>query len=160
MTSIKSAHIDFKIAQPDADFIIGSNSIETSGETYKLNINKLSRPENLRSKRFLDITIALALLLSSPLMVWIYRDKRGIFENIFNVIVGSKTWVGFIPTNTTYKDPQLPALTRGVLTPVPTIMYEERVIHDKLNLLYARDYSILTDIRIILGSFRKLDQQS
>ncbi len=160
MTSIKSAHIDFKIAQPDADFIIGSNSIETSGETYKLNINKLSRPENLRSKRFLDITIALTLLLSSPLMVWIYRDKRGIFENIFNVIAGSKTWVGFIPTNTSYKDPQLPALTRGVLTPVPTIMYEERVIHDKLNLLYARDYSILTDIRIILGSFRKLDQQS
>lgn len=160
MTTINSAHLDFKIAQPDADFIIGSNSIETSGETYKLNINKLSRPENLRSKRFLDLTIALVLLIFSPLIVWIYSNKRGLVQNIFKVIVGSKTWVGFIQTNTGFKDPQLPALTRGVLTPNPTLIYNEPAIHDKLNLLYARDYRILTDIRIILGSFRNLDRQS
>jgi len=31
---------------------------------------------------------------------------------------------------------------------------------DKLNILYARDYTVLTDVQIVLTSFRKLDQQS
>ena len=43
MTSIKKTDIDFKIAQPDAEFIIGSNSIDTGGEMYVLNKKNISR---------------------------------------------------------------------------------------------------------------------
>ncbi len=160
MTTIKSTHLDFKIAQPDADFIIGSNSIETTGETYRININKLSRPENLRSKRFLDLTFSLLLLASLPVTIWFFHNKLGLLKNIGKVCLGKLTWVGFIDTNDGFKDPQLPALTPGVLSPNPSSVYTDRNIQDKLNILYARDYSVITDVKIVMTAFRKLDQQS
>jgi hypothetical protein len=160
MTTIKSTHLDFKIAQPDADFIIGSNSIDTTGETYRININKLSRPENLRSKRFLDLTFSTLLLASLPITIWFFNNKLGLLKNISKVCLGTLTWVGFIDTNDGFKDPQLPALTPGVLSPNPESVYTDRNIQDKLNILYARDYSVITDVKIVMTSFRKLDKQS
>ncbi|MFM7595874.1 MAG: glycosyltransferase family 2 protein [Flavobacteriales bacterium] len=160
MTSIKLPHLDFKIAQPDADFIIGSNSIDTSGETYRININKLSRPETLRSKRFFDLTFSGLLLTSLPVSIWFFQNKNGLIENICKVLIGRLTWVGFIDTTDGYKDPQLPALTPGVLTPTLKNAGNDRGLLDKLNILYARDYSVFTDVQIVITSFRKLDQQS
>jgi GT2 family glycosyltransferase len=160
MTTIKSTHLDFKIAQPDADFIIGSNSIDTSGETYRININKLSRPENLRSKRFFDLTFSLLLIATLPVSIWFFQHKIGVLKNIFKVLIGKLTWVGFIDTTDGFKDPQLPALTPGVLTPNLSKAAADRGLLDKLNILYARDYTVLTDVRIVLTSFRNLDQQS
>jgi hypothetical protein len=160
MTTIKSTHLDFKIAQPDADFIIGSNSIDTSGETYRININKLSRPENLRSKRFFDLTFSLILIATLPLSIWFFQHKIGVLKNVFKVLIGKLTWVGFIDTTDGFKDPQLPALTHGVLTPNLSVAAADRGLLDKLNILYARDYTVLTDVQIVLTSFRKLDQQS
>ena len=81
---------------------------------------------------------------------------------LFNdkVFIGKLTWVGFIDNTDGFKDPQLPALTPGVLTPNLSSAAADRGLLDKLNILYARDYTVLTDVQIVLTSFRKLDQQS
>lgn len=160
MTTIKSTHLDFKIAQPDTDYIIGSNSIETSGETYQLNINNLSRPESLRSKRFFDLTVCFLFLLGLPVLIFAFKRKAGFIRNLFRVLLRKRTWVGFIPREQPFKDPQLPTILQGVLTPNPMNEASSASLSDKLNVIYARDYSVLTDVRILTVSFRKLDQES
>jgi hypothetical protein len=90
----------------------------------------------------------------------LYTNKLGLLKNISKVFLGKLTWVGFIDTNDGFKDPQLPSLTPGVLSPNPTAAYTDRNIQDKLNILYARDYSVITDVQIVMTAFRKLDQQS
>ena len=50
MTSIGKRNIDFKIAQPQTSFIIGSNSIDSKGDFYSMKLNSINRPGNLRSQ--------------------------------------------------------------------------------------------------------------
>lgn len=158
MTSLVRSEVDFKIAQPETDFIIGSNSIEKPGEFYKININNLSRPENLRSKRFLDIITCLLLILSSWAIIWFYRSKKGLFRNLFQVLTSQKTWVGFYPSSSQYSDPLLPKIKTGVLPPSVKEFIPTDELKDKLNLIYARDYSVSLDIKLILSSLFNLDR--
>ncbi|MFM7724075.1 MAG: hypothetical protein ACKO7O_04730, partial [Bacteroidota bacterium] len=158
MTSILHTNVDFKIAQPETDFIIGSNSIEKPGEFYKININNLSRPENLRSKRFLDIITCLLLLLFSFILIWFYKNKRQLYRNVLAVLRSKKTWVGFFPSAEPYSDPLLPRIKAGVLHPNMQNGIEREELKDKLNLIYARDYSFTHDIKIIANAFFSLDR--
>lgn len=158
MTSILHTNVDFKIAQPDTDFIIGSNSIEKPGEFYKININNLSRPENLRSKRFLDIITCLLILIFSFFLIWFYKNKRQLYRNVLAVLRSKKTWVGFFPSAKPYSDPLLPRIKAGVLHPNMQNGIEREEVKDKLNLIYARDYSFTHDIKIIASAFFSLDR--
>ena len=157
MTTIVQPNMDFKIAQPESDFIIGSNSLEKQGEFYKMNINNLSRPENLRSKRFLDIITCLMLLISSWAIIWFFRNKRKLIANFLEVLQSRKTWVGFFPTAGQYIDPLLPRIKTGVLHPNMNESISSEELKEKLNLIYARDYSLVQDIKIITASFFLLD---
>jgi len=159
MITIQQSNLDFKIAQPDTDFIIGSNSIETPGEYYKININNLSRPEKLRSKRFLDLISSLLFLIFSWMLVAFYRNKIGFFQNILDVLRSKKTWVGFIPSKDNYVDPLLPRIKTGVVYPSYPPYSEPQEIKDKLNLIYARDYSVSQDIKILFTKLFSLDQR-
>jgi GT2 family glycosyltransferase len=159
MSQINAAHLDFKIAQPDTDFIIGSNSIETTGETYRVNINNLAKPENLRSKRFFDLILGALLLILSPVLIWLYGSKWQFYKNIYAVILSKRTWVGFYAKSTGYVDPQLPRLKQGILNPLDGMENITSHQSDKLNLIYARDFSILKDAKIIAEGFRHLDRK-
>ena len=158
MTRINITRLDFKIAQPETDFIIGSNSIEKPGEYYKININKLNRPEHLRSKRFLDVLISVFILLFFPLLFIFFRHKKRLLKNCFDVLRSRKTWVGFIPKTGDYVDPLLPQLKAGILHPNFENAGDSNELKDKLNLIYARDYSVVQDMQIIFKAFFSLDR--
>ncbi len=159
MSQIKDEHLDFKIAQPETDFIIGSSSIETTGETYRVNINNLAKPENLRSKRFFDLLMATALFGCSPILLWFYPNKWQFFKNIYLVLSSNRTWVGFYAKTIGYNDPQLPKLKQGILNPLDGMENITDHQSDKLNLIYARDFSILKDVKIIAEGFKHLDRK-
>ncbi|MFM7566298.1 MAG: glycosyltransferase family 2 protein [Flavobacteriales bacterium] len=158
MSQLKFKTLDFKIAQPEADFIIGSNSIDTQGEAYRVNINSLSRPENLRSKRFVDFMLALIFLLLSPFIIWIYTNKRRFLQNAFNVLISRKTWIGFAENKNQKADPFLPRIKTGVLTPTDLHEGSSPEQQDKFNLIYARDYAVMQDVKFFLQSIPKLDR--
>lgn len=158
MSQLKFKTLDFKIAQPEADFIIGSNSIDTQGEAYRVNINSLSRPENLRSKRFVDFMSALIFLLLSPFIIWIYTNKRRFLQNTFNVLISRKTWIGFAENKNQKTDPFLPRIKTGVLTPTDLHEGSSPEQQDKFNLIYARDYAVMQDVKFFLQSIPKLDR--
>ncbi|MDD2983109.1 MAG: glycosyltransferase [Crocinitomicaceae bacterium] len=155
MSILGSRNIDFKIAQPDSMYLIGSNSIETSGDLYVLNINQISKKKNIRNKRTLDILTSLTFLLISPVVIWFYEQKVRWFKNVFSCLFGKKTYVGYF--DVTDQNRLLPSIKFGILNASSREDVSDSVLRSKLNLIYARDYTIWKDVEIILKSWKRLD---
>ncbi len=157
MSVIESTNIDFKIAQPDSLSLIGSNSIETAGDLYVLNLNSITKSQNIRSKRTFDLIIAVLIVLGSPLFLFIFKNKKQFLRNIFSVLVGKISIVGYL-TSKTNSSNQLPRIKGGILYPTDSLAFKDESLTDKLNLIYARDYSIQKDLSILLKAWKKLDR--
>ncbi|MFA6151559.1 MAG: glycosyltransferase [Chitinophagaceae bacterium] len=87
---------DYKIHLPGSRSFVGSNSSTSSGDLYtadkRYNISTFIAQRN---KRVFDIVTSIILLILSPvLLFWVY-DKAGLLPNIFSVLIGRKTWVGY-----------------------------------------------------------------
>jgi O-antigen biosynthesis protein len=157
MSSIVSNNVDFKIAQPETLFLIGSNSIETAGDLYVLNINSISREDKLRAKRTFDLLFSLILLLVAPILVFSFHNKSRFVANLFGVFFGKYSFVGY-SVNQRDKNVALPKIRKGLLTPLDSLPFEDDNLSDKMNLIYARDYSIRKDLLILTKAWKKLDR--
>ncbi|MGI6478241.1 MAG: glycosyltransferase [Salinivirgaceae bacterium] len=145
--------VKFKILSPDGIAVVGSSSIQTDDELYNIKLNSIAKPTNLRFKRTIDVALALFILITYPILFYSYNNKSKIISNAFSVLLGKKTWVGYIPdTRAT-----LPPIREGVLNPAMIRKQElsDKSI-DKLNRLYAKDYRITNDINIILRCWKNL----
>ena len=158
MLDLTELDVDYKIAPPESVSIIGSNSIHTAGDLYVVNVNAISKTSNKRKKRIFDIKVALTHLILSPVLVWFFKNKNKFFSNIFDVLKGEKTCIGYIPENGTFEN--LPNLKCGILHPGD--VFSELTLDlekiTQLNILYAKDYSILTDAEILFKGWKNLDR--
>ena len=159
MTSIKKIDIDYKIAQPDAEFIIGSNSIDTGGEMYVLNLNALNNPGSLRSKRLVDVVVSTLLIIAFPIITFWFKHKKDFLANLLDVLFAKKTLVGFCE-NEKKNDAQLPQLKKGLLNFMDDFDKLSPANIDKVNLIYARDYNLLKDLKLIAKHWKKLDRRT
>lgn len=157
MTAIQLPHIDFKIAQPDSLFLIGSNSIETAGDLYIMDINAIAHSVKKRQKRLVDFICGALMLLLSPLLIAVFRQKGRYFRNAFRLLTGKITAVGY-GSSASAKPQELPSIKPGILTPGDRFNISDESLFVKLDLLYAREYDLLTDIRIILRAWKQLDR--
>ncbi len=66
MSELKNEQVDYKIAPPESLSIIGSNSINASGDLYVIDINAITKKANRRNKRLLDVLVSLTLLVFFP----------------------------------------------------------------------------------------------
>jgi O-antigen biosynthesis protein len=156
MAELQHMGVDMKIAPADSVFIIGSNSINAAGDVYIMNMNNIDKPTNRRNKRTLDVGLSFLFLMIWPLLFWFVKKPFHWFINIFKVLWGSRTWVGFAHSSI---DKKLPSLRQGILTPLNQINsktpLDSETIHN-LNVLYARDYRISRDLGILLKGFSQL----
>lgn len=157
MASLQELQVDYKIAPPKSYSIIGSNSITTTGDLFIVDINSISKPNNRRNKRLLDVLWSLFSLTLSPLLLFFVSRPLHFIRNIFLVLTGKKTWVGYNPQEQkgTYSLPHLP---EAVLTPadaIPSLKLNSDT-KQRLNLLYARNYNVFHDLNIIFKGLRKL----
>lgn len=157
MSGLNVSQLEYKIAPPESLSIIGSNSINTSGDTYIIELNSITKPSNKRSKRLLDFSASLVFLISFPFIFIINRKPFGFIRNLVLVFFGKKSWVGFQQT-TNELEHKLPKIKSGVLYPTDMIKNNEVSDDtiDRLNLLYARNYKILNDINILFNGIRNL----
>jgi GT2 family glycosyltransferase len=156
MAEVETTQVDFKIAPPESLYIIGSNSVEKGGELFIMDLNAVSKSANRRKKRLFDLGISVLLLLGFPLLIWWVDKKGGYFGNIFSVMAGAKSWVGYAPSDVNRK--KLPQLRRGVLNPLDRIglLKAPEETARKLNAIYARDYSVRNDLHILSAGFKNL----
>jgi GT2 family glycosyltransferase len=158
MLKMNNKPIDFKIAQPDTLFLIGSNSIHTNGELYTLNIYNINSISNKRLKRLFDLLISLSLILFLPFIIWKYKNKSSFVKNLALCLIGKKTLVGYevkLNDQTHLKS----GIQKGILSPSDNLPFINQDVTEKLNLIYARDYTIWKDLEILQKSWKKLDKQ-
>ncbi|MCF8233811.1 MAG: glycosyltransferase family 2 protein [Bacteroidales bacterium] len=157
MSELHNFQVDYKIAPEDSLSIIGSNSINTSGDLYIININAIDKPVNKRNKRLFDILISLILLGVSPAGIFIVRQPAGFLRNIFLVLAGRRSWMGYAQADVAHSH-KLPSIKKGVLNPADafrkTNISSETL--EKLNLIYVRDYKVWTDLNVIWKGFKEL----
>lgn len=156
MSSIENDAVDFKIAPPESIYIIGSNSIESSGEYYIIDANVILKPLNQRNKRLLDIVLASFFLLSFPLWLIINGFRFKLFKNLFSILQGKLSFVGFIHSKEL--EEQDLKLKRGLFNPRDLYPNELSEIKrsERLNFDYGKNYSLLKDLEIILKNSNKL----
>ena len=153
MLTMVSSGVDFKIASPDSLSIIGSNRIDTAGDLYMIDVNSITKPENQRKKRLLDVCVSLVALLLSPVLFFMQEKKSRYFFNVFSVLFGFYSWVGYAKGT----DKSLPSIKPSVLS--PSLLSSALLDADKiklLNLRYAKDYRPEKDLVIIWKCIRKL----
>jgi len=157
MSDLNISQVEFKIAPPESLSIIGSKSINTSGDLYILDLDSITKQNNKRSKRFLDIVVSIILLLIFPIGMIASRKPGCYIRNVFYVLFGKKTWVGYRFTENS-TDHKLPVIRPGILNPTDILKLKEITNEtiDRLNLLYARDYKVINDLNIIFKGFRNL----
>jgi O-antigen biosynthesis protein len=159
MSELKDEQVDYKIAPPESLSIIGSNSINTSGDLYVIDINTITKISNRRNKRMFDILLGFSLLVFYPAILFIVKKPIGAIKNIFLVLFGFKSWVGY--SSHGLSDIHLPEIRKGVLNPEDAFHGKEipEEINTRLNLLYARDYKLTNDANIIMKGFREIGRR-
>lgn len=157
MLKFTDAGVDFKIAPPESLSVIGSNSSDSIGDLYVLHFNTLSRKLNRRKKRLIDIALSLIFVVISPILLLFVKNRMGLIRNIFVVLAGIHSWVGYF-RSTGGGHPGLPVIRPGVLTPMDgnRYMLTEDEMAEKMNLNYAKDYQIINDLNIIIKNLREL----
>lgn len=146
MLILSSHGVDYRIAPPESLAIIGSNSINAMGEIYTPSLNAINTPVSRRNKRIFDIICSLTILLTIP--IWLFFYKRTIFllSNAVMVLIGRKTWIGYIIQDADNKG--LPHLKRSVFV-LPKTSRDQTHRDNDINLVYAKSYNVLTDLSII-----------
>lgn len=149
--------VSYKILPEDSQYIIGSSSKDTPGDYYTLDIAlNLFQPQYIRNKRLLDVLSSVLLLLAAPLLVWLVEQKEGFLRNCVRVLFGQRTWVGLRYAAGPRR------MTQAILSPAdagdPATPLSEAT-KQRLELLYARDYTTGTDLSLLLRCFRWLGQE-
>jgi GT2 family glycosyltransferase len=157
MLKLSILNIDYKIAQPDTLSIIGSNSIETAGELYTIELNSISKISNIRNKRFFDIITSFLILIFSPLILLSLKISFKLINNSVRVLLACKTWVGYY-NKSDVNTANLPKIKDGILTPLD--LGSKKELTDSFiynsNLVYAKNYTLWNDLNILLKGFKQI----
>ena len=151
--------IPIKIIQEEGLGIIGSRYKNKRGELYAIEARMaIARSEKKRQKRALDILICLATLVLIP-FIFLSPGRRWIYPNWLTVLIGNKTWVAY--RNEASVSSVLPKLQKGVI--LPTSIDRNNELKERINFLYAKDYSIWMDLEIVwkglLGTAKEYERQ-
>ena len=154
MSQLQKMDLEFKIAPPESLFIIGSNSINTSRDIYLMDLDSINKQSNKRYKRLFDFVVSLLLIVLFPLHFFLIKSPFRYLKNLFMVLFAQYSLVGFDALPESEKA-QLPMIRKGVLHPSDALKKQpntENLI--RLNMLYAREYSLATDFNILARGLR------
>ena len=159
MSALQHTQVEYKIAPPESMSIIGSNSIDTAGDLYVIDINSIGKFQNRRNKRVFDVGISLALLASYPLTVFITGNPLNYLLNIFKVLFGIRSITGYNPMQ--QNDHKLPDIRKGIIYPTDGLDKQnpDPLAISRLNILYARDYRVGNEFRLLYKGFRHLGRK-
>ena len=101
----------------------------------------------IRKKRTFDLYITIPIVIFTPLILILSNKRWVVLKNIFPVILGNKTWIGYAKNQNNIK---LPIIKKNVLNINVNNVYENQDYLDKMNIIYAKDYSVSTDLTMLI----------
>ena len=148
--------LDYKIAPEDTLSIIGSNSINTRGDLYTIDIKTISTNSNKRKKRLFDLTSSFMGIVLWVFLAFFINKPFHFLKSCFKVLFGKYSWIGYCNTKNNDKL-RLPKIKKGIFDPSANMsrigLTEEE--KEQLNLMYARDYSLSKDINFFFRALKK-----
>lgn len=156
MTQLGQSGVAYKIVPEESAFIIGSHDKNSSGDLYALELAlSITKPERVRIKKTFDVVVSILLILGAPVVAWFIPHHKQFFRNVWQTLTGKKSLVGYAPSANAGT---LPYIKQGVLNPLDKLpnMPEYGKAAGILNVHYARDYSLMQDVVILIKGFRKL----
>ena len=154
MGRLQDMQIEYKIAPEDSLSLIGSNAIFTTEDLYTIPLQPVYLPRNRRVKRSFDMVSAFLLSLLLPVDIWFVENKGAFVRNLFDVLLGRKSWVGV----TAAAQASGSQLRPGVLSPAdayPNSTFSPEIAA-RTEELYVRNYQVRNDLTILTKGFRKL----
>ena len=146
--------LEYKIAPADCTFIIGSNSIISETSSYAMP-HSLKIAENRHKKRVFDQICSIILLVFFVINIWFVKEKRHFIHNIFVVLKGGKSWIGYkIAIEQTTKQ-----RIQGVLYPSDLHKISDEFLAQKMDEMYYNEYRLIDDVKMILRGFRNLGNE-
>lgn len=156
MTRMDNEQINFKIVPRNSFYIIGSNSKNTNGELYTVDLKlNIADPALAANKRVFDIIASTILIVLFPVLGWLLKKPAKAFNGLLNTIIGKKSLVGYAKADNI---DVLPKIKEGLLSPLNNIPANNTdfITPEKLNFFYAKDYSVANDVNIVLRGWRSL----
>ena len=148
--------LDYKIAPEDTLSIIGSNSINTRGDLYTIDIKTISTNSNKIKKRLFDLTSSFMGIVLWGFLAFFINKPFHFLKSCFKVLFGKYSWIGYCNTKNNDKL-RLPKIKKGIFDPSANMsrigLTEEE--KEQLNLMYARDYSLSKDINFFFRALKK-----
>lgn len=146
MLILSSHGVEYKIAPPESVSIIGSNSINTLGELYTPDFKAINTPVSRRNKRIFDVGMSISILATFPIWIIINKNRFLLFKSLILVLIGKKTWIGYIPC--IEESTRLPEIRKGVFT-LSNNKFNNVDRLSNINLIYAKSYSTKIDFAIL-----------
>lgn len=144
------AGLSFRIADRDNAGLLGSQSKDTLGEWFAMDIGfKLGTQFHKRSKRLIDLIFVSIAILFFPVILVFSKNRKKIYSNVVPVLFGLKSWIAYESTEAKKSD-ELPALPEGVFE--CSLFYFGQDSKSS-NIMYARQYNIWSEIENLLKAF-------
>lgn len=135
--------------------IIGSDNRNFSGDSIGFaGFTKHETAVFRRNKRLADILIAIAFIITLPIQIVIQVRPVQFLKNILLVIVGKRTWIGYLSATIL-----LPKLPKGIITVtgLPSTLnkfpLENSTAADEW---YISDFDIWNDIKLVCKNYKHL----
>lgn len=145
---------EYKIHISGSNSFVGSNSSHTAGDLYTIDKRyNLSQFAKQRNKRIIDVLSSLLFIVLYPVLAFMVKKPSSFLNNIIQVLVGKRTWVGY-----SNYDGMLPKIKEGILPSyniLPNYTLDSKIARE-LDIAYAENYSSTTDIQLILDNYKYL----
>jgi len=161
MTSLPE-QMSYRIVQPESNSIVGSNSKNIAGDLYAIDISlNIALPAQKRNKRVLDLAVCLVAALLLPILVFLIKKPIQLFKNWWQVLLGELSWVGYAFTENE-RNFKLPVIKRGIISPATNYKKQHKppINFQRVNYLYAKEYSPVVDLRLIWKGWRELSSET
>jgi GT2 family glycosyltransferase len=161
------SRIEYRTVPEGGETIIGSSSKDSAGELFTTTIRfQIASPMARRNKRLLDLFLAFVFLSLAPLLLFLVKKPGGFLQNLIQVILGKKSWVGYSPQSLCHSrrepNPQsaIPSVKPSILNPshaFPSKQLDEATTQ-RLDFFYAKDYELRRDLEVVWKAWRELGQ--
>ncbi|MFC6998648.1 glycosyltransferase family 2 protein [Rufibacter roseus] len=155
MVQVHDNAIEFKILPENSTYIIGSSSKDARGDYYALHIEvNLLNPYHRRNKFMVNSLVSLLLLVCAPVLILGMKGKSQFLKNCLANLVGLYQWVGLKANATPDSKP-------AVLSPVDKIQSDRlsQPAARQIEIAYAKDYSVFSDLEIIFKNIWQLGRK-
>ncbi len=145
--------VKYLITGGENDTVIGSSNLVNKNLYFAESSYKLSQAFYLRLKRLFDVLTSLAIIVFSPIGMFLFKNKRNLFSNAFIVLFGLKSWVGYIEENSITTLPKLKKSVFDLTALIGDNDYFPQLKDKKMaNTFYAKTYNVVIDFKIIINN--------